>query len=222
LKASAPAHIPPDPSNLRARHAEVTRTAILEAARRLFSAQGFAATAVRPIAGEAGVAVQTLYSTFGSKQGLLLALVDTVREQTDAQELGERAARSDDPLEVVRLLAHIRRQILERCGDIVTTFREGAAGDPGVAAAYEEGQRRTREGLTRVCSRLEYLGALRPGLTLERAVDQAAALFSAEIYEELTGPRSGWSADGYETWLSERLAEVLLGGAAAPPPHPAV
>lgn len=165
---------------------------------------------MRPIAEEAGVAVQTLYSAFGSKQGLLLALVDTVREQTDAQELGERAAASADPLEVVRLVARIRRQILARCGDIVTTFREGAAGDPEVAAAYDEGQRRTREGLTRVCSRLQDIGALRPGLTLERAVDQAAALFSAEIYEELTGPRCGWSADEYETWLAERLADVLL------------
>lgn len=35
-------------------------------------------------------------------------------------------------------------------------------------------------------------------------------MFSAEIYEELTGPRSGWSADEYEEWLAERLAEMLL------------
>jgi hypothetical protein len=39
-------------------------------------------------------------------------------------------------------------------------------------------------------------------------------MFSAELYEELTGHRSGWSPDEYEDWLSERLSEVLLG---APP-----
>jgi hypothetical protein len=120
-------------------------------------------------------------------------------------------SRSDDPLEMVRLAAHIRRQILERCGDIVATFREGAAGDAEVAAAYEEGQRRTREGIGRLCSRLEALGALRSGVTHKHAVDQVAAMFSAEIYEELTGHRSGWSPDDYERWLTERQSEMLLG-----------
>jgi AcrR family transcriptional regulator len=197
-------------TSLRARHAALTRSAILEAARRLFAKQGYAATAVRPIAEEAGVAVQTLYTTFGSKQGLLLALVDAVREESESQVLGEQMLRSDDPLEMVRLAARIRRQILERCGDVVATFREGAAGDPEVAAAYEEGQRRTREGVGRLISRLQAVGALRSGLTHKLAVDQVAAMFSTEIYEELTGTRSGWSPDEYERWLAERLAEILL------------
>jgi hypothetical protein len=30
-------------------------------------------------------------------------------------------------------------------------------------------------------------------------------MFSAEIFEELTGHRSGWSPDEYERWLAERL-----------------
>jgi AcrR family transcriptional regulator len=210
MNASTSVQSPDGRSSLRARHAAVTRSAILDAARRLFAEQGYAATAVRPIAEQAGVAVQTLYSTFGSKQGLLLALVDAVREQAESQELGERMVRSDDPIEMVRLAARIRRQILERCGDVVTTFREGAAGDADVAAAYEEGQRRTREGVGRLCSRLEAIGALRAGLTHKKAVDQVAAMFAAEIYEELTGPRSGWSPDEYEGWLFDRLSEILL------------
>jgi AcrR family transcriptional regulator len=210
MNASTSVQNPDGRSSLRARHAAVTRSAILDAARRLFAEQGYAATAVRPIAEQAGVAVQTLYSTFGSKQGLLLALVDAVREQAESQELGERMVRSDDPNEMVRLAARIRRQILERCGDVVTTFREGAAGDADVAAAYEEGQRRTREGVGRLCSRLEAIGALRAGLTHKKAVDQVAAMFAAEIYEELTGPRSGWSPDEYEGWLFDRLSEILL------------
>jgi AcrR family transcriptional regulator len=197
-------------TSLRARHAALTRSAILEAARRLFAKQGYAATAVRPIAEEAGVAVQTLYTTFGSKQGLLLALVDAVREEAESQALGDEIVRSDDPLEMVRLAARIRRQTLERGGDVVAAFREGAAADPEVAAAYELAHRRTREGIGRFCARLQAVAALRSGLTPERAVDQVAAMFSAEIYEELTGHRSGWSPDEYERWLAERLAEILL------------
>lgn len=210
MSSSTSSQDPKRRSTLRERHSEVTRGAILDAARRQFAEQGYAGAAVRPIAEAAGVAVQTLYSTFGSKQGLLLALVDTVREQSEAQQLGRLMMGSDEPLEMVRLAARIRRQILERGGDIVVTFREGAAGDPEVAAAYEVGQRRTREGVARLCARLDALDALRPELTPERAVDQVAAMFAAEIFEELTGPRSGWSADEYEQWLSERLAEMLL------------
>ena len=197
-------------STLRERQAELTRSAILDAARRLFAKQGYAATAVRPIAEEAGVAVQTLYTAFGSKQGLLLALVDAAREQSESQVLGGQIGQTDEPLEMVRLAARIRRQTLERCGDVVATFREGAAGDPEVAAAYELTQVRTREGITRFCSRLQAVGALRPELTPQRAVDQVAAMFSAEIFEELTGHHSGWSPDEYERWLYERLAEILL------------
>ena len=197
-------------TTLRDRHAALTRSVILDVARRRFAETGYAATAVRPIAEEAGVALQTLYTAFGSKQGLLLALVDTVREQTGAEETGGQIVRSDDPVEIVGLAAGIRRRILELCGDIVITFREGAAGDADVAAAYEEGRRRTREGILHVCARLEALDALRPGLAPERAADQVAALFAAEVYEELTGPPAGWSPDEYEQWLGERLREVLL------------
>ena len=131
-------------------------------------------------------------------------------EQAQSQALGDEIVRSDDPQEMVRLAARIRRQTLERGGDVVAAFREGAAGDPEVAAAYELTHRRTREGIARFCSRLEAVGALRPGLTQQSAVDQVAAMFSAEIYEELTGPRSGWSADEYEGWLFERLSEILV------------
>src|SRR5919106_6326814 len=167
MNTSTSVQDPDGRSSLRARHAAVTRSAILDAARRLFAEQGYAATAVRPIAEEAGVALQTLYSTFGSKQGLLLALVDTVREQTGGRETWGRIERSDDPVEIVGLAASIRRRILERCGDIVITFREGAAGDADVAAAYEEGRRRSREGILHVCTRLLALDALRPGLRPE-------------------------------------------------------
>ena len=201
-------------SSLRERHAALTRSVILDVARRQFAERGYAAAAVRPIASEAGISLQTLYSTFGSKQGLLLALVDAVREQTGGAEVRERIPRSDDPLELIALAAGLRRRILELTGDIVVTFREGAAGDPEVAAAYAKGQGRMREGIERICGRLEELGALRPGLSRKKAADQIAALFAAEVYQELTGPLSGWTPDEYEEWLRERLGEMLL---AAPP-----
>jgi TetR/AcrR family transcriptional regulator, regulator of cefoperazone and chloramphenicol sensitivity len=197
-------------TTLRERHTALTRSVVLDVARRQFAERGFAAAAVRPIAQEAGISLQTLYSTFGSKQGLLLALVDTVREQTGGPEAREHVMLAEHADELIERAANLRRRILEECGDIIVTFREGAAGDADVAEAYEAGQRRMREGLDRMCGRLQELGALRPELTRRKAADQMAALFVAEIYEELTGPRSAWSPDEYELWLRDRLRGALL------------
>jgi TetR/AcrR family transcriptional repressor of mexJK operon len=52
--------------------------AILEAAARVFLADGFASSVDR-IAAEAGVAKQTIYSRFGSKEGLLRAMAERLK-----------------------------------------------------------------------------------------------------------------------------------------------
>src|SRR5919106_958021 len=103
-------------ASLRERHAALTRSVILDVARRRFAEAGYTATAVRTIAEEAGVALQTLYTTFGSKQGLLLALLDRGREQTGGRETWDLIEQSDDPIEIVGLAASIRRRIMEQFG----------------------------------------------------------------------------------------------------------
>src|SRR3954447_9720802 len=60
----------------RAQRAKETRRRMLEAARELFVQQGYGATALQEIADQAGVAVQTIYFTFGTKRALLKELAD--------------------------------------------------------------------------------------------------------------------------------------------------
>src|ERR687896_1020326 len=112
MEASTPSQSSVGRSTLRERHAALTRSLILEVARRRFAEQGYSAAGVRPIAEEAGVSVQTLYSAFGSKHGLLLALVDLAREQTGGLRTWDLIERSEDALEIVALAARLRRQIL--------------------------------------------------------------------------------------------------------------
>src|SRR3954469_18835478 len=57
----------------RREQAAATRRQILEAAERLFAERGYAATTMAAIAGEAGVAVKTVYLAFETKAGLLRA-----------------------------------------------------------------------------------------------------------------------------------------------------
>ncbi|HEY7007461.1 MAG TPA: TetR family transcriptional regulator, partial [Jatrophihabitantaceae bacterium] len=63
-------------SDRRRRQAEQTRADVLRAAVTLFSTSGWSATTLAAIAAEAGVAVETVYSGFGSKKNLLREAID--------------------------------------------------------------------------------------------------------------------------------------------------
>lgn len=62
-----------------------TREALLEAAARLFDAQGYSATSIADIAEEAGYTTGALYSNFSSKEDLFLSLL----ERQVAEEMAE-------------------------------------------------------------------------------------------------------------------------------------
>ena len=75
------APVPPPPAASSARtprrpKAQATRRRIRDAARRLFVERGYVATTIEAIAGEAGVAVPTVYLAFGTKRALLAELLD--------------------------------------------------------------------------------------------------------------------------------------------------
>ena len=194
---------------LREQHAAVTRRAILQAARELFAEQGFANTTVKVLAERAGVAVQTIYATFGSKAGVVMGLVDLLDEEAGVEGIHADIQRTDDPREILRLTAHILRQIRERCGDIVNMARQGASTDERLASALGEGARRRNMGLATITQTLHSQKALRDGLNPQTAADIAAALLSDEICDVLVDQRH-WSYDRYERWLADVLAQQLL------------
>src|SRR6478609_171716 len=55
-------------------HNEATATALLDKAERAVEAEGLAALSVRAVAAEAGTTTRAVYSLFGSKDGLVVAL----------------------------------------------------------------------------------------------------------------------------------------------------
>jgi AcrR family transcriptional regulator len=199
----------PDVIPLREQHAAVTRRAILQAARELFAEQGFANTTVKELAERAGVAVQTIYATFGSKAGVVLGLVDLLDEEAGVEVIQADIQRTEDPREMLRLTARIIRQIRERCGDIVNMARQGASTDQRLASVLAEGTRRQHAALATITQTLHSQGALRDGLNAQTAADIAAALLSDEICDVLVDQRQ-WSYDRYERWLGDALVQQLL------------
>ena len=64
------------PTGARASSAEATRRAIVSAASRLFFERGYHGTGIDEIAAQAGVAVQTIYNSVGTKRDVLVRVLD--------------------------------------------------------------------------------------------------------------------------------------------------
>ncbi|MDQ1468388.1 MAG: hypothetical protein QOH10_2803 [Actinomycetota bacterium] len=196
-------------TRVRRARVDVTRRAILDAARRLFAERGYARTPVRVLAGEAGVAVRTVYLAFGSKQGVLTALVDLIGEDAGELETRERALGITDGREIIRLVAHLYRNLYERGADVIDMVRQGAAVEEDLRVALRRGHGHSRASVEATCARLLELGQLRHDLTVDGASGHALVLLSRDGYEELVELRH-WTHDEYESWLSRTLQAALL------------
>jgi AcrR family transcriptional regulator len=198
-----------EPVSLRERRARLTRDEILHAARRLFAERGYARTSVRDIARSAGVSAQTVYDSVGSKQALVARLNDLIDTEAGIAAIARAAAESDDPREVAATNARVTRSILEHSGDIVHALVTGAAAEPALATALEEGRRRHLEGARMVAGLLQRHDALRPGVAPDEAVETLAAL--ADVRVALVLKESyGWSLDRIESWIANSSRKLLL------------
>jgi AcrR family transcriptional regulator len=63
-------------NDLKLKTAQLRRQHVLDAAIRVFDAQGFRGATIRDIAAEAGVADGTVYNVFANKEALLLAILE--------------------------------------------------------------------------------------------------------------------------------------------------
>ena len=73
-----------------------TRTLILDAGRSRLLADGYGGLSTRKVAEEAGVPLSQLHYHFGSKQGLILALLDVENQRRLARQ--QRMYAEDAPL----------------------------------------------------------------------------------------------------------------------------
>src|SRR5215218_8523506 len=107
-------------STRRRAQAEATRGDILEAARRRFERDGYAATSMEAIAADAGVALKTIYVAFGTKSGVLRALWNHLlrggRDETPVAEQSwyRELVAEPDPERQLRLAFAASREV--KCG----------------------------------------------------------------------------------------------------------
>ncbi|MET7396346.1 TetR family transcriptional regulator [Dactylosporangium sp. NPDC005572] len=198
-------------TNRRQLQAAQTRRDIILAATRLFTRQGYAHTSVTDIAREAGVAVQTIYSSVGSKARLVTAMLDEVDALSGVPQLAAEITRSTDAGQIIDLQTRLTRQLNERCRDILAGLRSAAQVDQTIAAAYADGQARHVAGARRGAERIAELGALRPGTDVDTAAATIAVFLSIDAWVQFIDEH-GWTFDRAEQWLSSSLRTLLLAG----------
>jgi AcrR family transcriptional regulator len=202
-------------SSLRKQQANQTRMRILDASQRVFAERGYAAGTVESIAAAAGVAVDTVYAAFGSKRGVLQALLN-VRVGGDEAELdllaraGPQAVqREPDQRAQLAAFAADVSGIIERARPVDDIIRGAAAVDAEIAALRTELQAYRYRNMRQLASWLAEKGPLRESLTEDDAAAIMWTITSPEVHGLLRVAR-GWSAERYAAWLAQSLARLLL------------
>ena len=125
-------------STRRTLQAAGTREAIVEAAGRLFAADGYVRTTIDGIAAESGVAVQTVYNSVGNKAALLSAVLDSAAAGPGAQAgvldfMRERTRQAADLDALINMLADWFAEVHPRTAGINAVIARAAAVDEAAA-----------------------------------------------------------------------------------------
>jgi AcrR family transcriptional regulator len=199
----------------RREQAAATRTAILEAAQRLFEQQGYAATTIAAIAAEAEVASKTVYLAFETKAGVLRALWNKqLRGDLEDIPMPERewyreTLEEPDPERQLRMNARNSRAVKTRIGGVAEVIRTAAPAEPELAALWDRMQAEFHAAQGGIVESLAEKKALRRGLDVERATDILWALNHPDVWQLLVRER-GWTPEEWERWFADTACAQLL------------
>jgi AcrR family transcriptional regulator len=196
----------------RAEQNERNRALVLEAARRVFLSRGYHAATVEEIADEAGFSRGVVYSRFGTKADMFLALLTDRIAERAAQNAAAAGKLDGAGLSDVHELARRAEAASPGWRLLVTEFRVHAARDPELSERYAAVHAATVDGLASVIAS----AAERNGHTLAVPARQLAELLLAVetglALEQLAGP--GAISLGQLPPVLGELATLLAGSPA--------
>jgi len=188
---------------------------VLDAARTLFLARGYAGTSIRDVADLAGVSFPTVYATVGNKVALLSAVFDvSVAGDDEPVSMAERAdvqVAEQNPDPRVTLAAYTRQvcAAAARVWPILQLIDEAGRAHPEVAELGRKTREELLTGVRRLARNLADKRALRDGLTVEKAADILWMFGIGVIYDALVKHRH-WTPRELETWVNASLDQLIL------------
>jgi AcrR family transcriptional regulator len=204
---------------LRDQQTDLTRQRILEAAKGLFIAKGYARTTLSAVAQEAKVSVQTVYNVIGGKPALLKSVYDVTlagdQEPIPMEQRPEiRAiAAAPDARSCLSLYAAVVRAIEERLNPLLPMLlAQSASGDADLAVFADTIEQERALGTAAAAHNVHARFGLRPGLSEEDAAAILWTLTAPEVAQRLAVRRE-WGWDRFQEWLGTAMADALLGPA---------
>jgi AcrR family transcriptional regulator len=200
-------------STLRDRQAERTRSSVLDAAARHLERDGYSGSTLRQIAESAGVSVETVYATFGSKAALFAAVGDrnlqaAIRRAVPGGDLRALIAGRDLEAQLTTF-GQAAPAIMGPNWAIVEAWRTGGKTDAELTRAYRtasEGRRGWMRGFAEAWSGM---GRLRTDLDVDTATDVLWAISAPDVYRLLV-VETGWSPERYAAWLTAAARALVL------------
>ena len=190
---------------------DATRARVVEASHALFAETGFHQTTVEGVAQRAGVSRATVYHQFGSKAGLL----DAVISEAMASGIGSRMRRMREHADAAKALRLYVPDVCRFWASEYELFKHlfaAAEIDPDARAHVEAYDGRRRELVIWLAKRLADQGYLREGVRQRQAVDTIWMLTSFRSFDHLH-VRSGMSVRAAGALLAGLAATVLRDGA---------
>ncbi len=184
---------------------ERNRRLVLEAARRVFLARGYASATLDAIAEEAGFSKGVVYSQFDSKADMFLALLEA--RISERAEQNERLAEELDGrqlAEAVPQLALALRQAEPEWMQLVLEFRLHAARVPELNRRYAQLHERTVDGLASVYARLHERAGSTPRYPARVLAQLELAISRGAFLEELAHPSAA------DLPVTEVMSELVL------------
>ncbi|MFD8723507.1 TetR/AcrR family transcriptional regulator [Streptomyces sp. NPDC059629] len=196
----------------RDEYPDLTRAAVLDAARQLFAERGFFQAKVQEIAKLSRVSQATVYAQCGGKQGLLRSLMDNWTQSPMVRQSEQECLSSDDPALVMRTLTDAYLRIIEEWGDVVQVIIDVAPHDEESRAVLDTAQQRHNLSLAAICRHLEDIGALREEVDAERATQIITYYYGIDGLLR-TRKVFGWSFERSNEWLSVQASTAVLASA---------
>ena len=174
---------------------------------------GYVASSIQAIAGEAGVAVQTIYNSVGGKADLLAAVLEMAAAGPDASAhepaaLRQRVTAARSAPAVIRVLTEWILTVNERTANIFLMVGEAAAVDADVAAFERRRAAASLHNFGEAASSLRALRGLRGGMSDPEAAAAIWAVAHPQVYRTLV-TELGWSHEAYGDWLEKALRGAL-------------
>jgi len=193
-------------SPTRKRQAEQTRRQVLEAARKLLLRGGYAETTVAAIAADADVSPKTVAAIFGSKTGILAAVLDPAEFGARFQDGIAKLRGEGDAHHRVELAASLTREIYEIMFSEFELLRTAGGVSADLRAHLAALEDRRRDNLARLVS---FASGRRRTRSDREITDVLQVLTSYDTYRTLVRTR-GWKPAAYETWLAEAMLTSIF------------